>query len=129
LRARVTDNAGNVSFNPGTHTIHVGSAGGSDTTVPTVVVTSPANNATVPAGSVLISGTAADNVGGSGVVLVEVRISNGPYVNATPQSPGDWSNWSGVHNLQPGSYFIRARVRDAAGNISWNPGTHTINVV
>ena len=43
-------------------------SGGPDTTVPIVSFTSPANNATVTAGDVLISGTAADNAGGSGVL-------------------------------------------------------------
>jgi hypothetical protein len=130
LRARVTDNAGNVSWNPGTYTINVGSAGGSDITVPTVAVTSPANNATVPAGNVLISGTSADNVGGSGVLRVEVRVDNGAYAVATPQAPGNWSTWTVTHTVTAiGSHTLRARVTDNAGNVSWNPGTHTINVV
>ena len=130
LRARVTDNAGNVGFNVGTHTINVGSAGGPDTTIPTVSITTPANNATVPAGSVPISGTAADNVGGSGVMRVEVRVDNGAYAVATPQAPGNWSTWTITHTITAtGTHTLRARVTDNAGNVSWNPGTRTINVV
>ena len=130
LRARVTDNAGNVSFNPGTHTINIGSAP-QDTTIPVVAITSPANNATVPAGNVLISGTAADNAGGSGVRRVEVRVdNNGVYANATPQAPGNWSTWTITRNITAvGPHTLRARVTDNAGNVSWNPGTHTINIV
>ena len=130
LRARVTDNAGNVSFNPGTYTINIGSAP-QDTTIPVVSITSPANNATVPAGNVLISGTAADNAGGSGVRLVELRVdNNGVYANATPQAPGNWSTWTVTRNITAvGPHTLRARVTDNAGNVSWNPGTYTINIV
>ena len=105
-------------------------AGGPDTTIPVVSITSPANNATVPAGNVLISGTAADNAGGSGVRLVELRVdNNGVYANATPQAPGNWSTWTVTRNITAvGPHTLRARVTDNAGNVSWNAGTYTINI-
>ena len=58
-----------------------------DTTIPIVVYYNPTDNATVTAGNVLISGTAGDNAGGSGVRRVEVRVDDtGTYANATPQA-------------------------------------------
>ena len=43
-----------------------------DTTIPMIRITSPANNATVPHGSILVQGTSSDDLGGSGVKNVLV---------------------------------------------------------
>ena len=63
--------------------------------------------------------------------LVEVRVdNNGVYANATPQAPGNWSTWTVTRNITAvGPHTLRARVTDNAGNVSWNPGTYTINIV
>ncbi|MGB7634000.1 MAG: Ig-like domain-containing protein, partial [Nitrososphaeraceae archaeon] len=60
-----------------------------------------------------------------------VRVDDtGAYANATPQAPGNWSTWTITRNITAiGSHTLRARVTDNAGNVSWNPGTHTINIV
>ena len=66
----------------------------SDTVIPSVAITSPANNASLPHGNILVQGTASDNPGGSGIFDVQVRTDNNPWVLATPQSAGNWSTWS-----------------------------------
>ncbi len=127
-KVAAVDNANNIGTLSTEASGTTGSAG-PDTTVPTVAITSPANNATVPAGSVPVSGTAADNVGGSGVLRVEVRVDSGAYFIATPQAPGNWSTWTITLNITAlGSHTLRARVTDNAGNVGFNVGTRTINV-
>jgi hypothetical protein len=101
-----------------------------DTTVPLVKITSPANNATVPHGNILVQGTASDNLGGSGVKNVQVHVDTGatiiPYTAATPASPGNWSTWSITFNIPTtGSQRIQARATDNAGNQNWNSITVT----
>jgi hypothetical protein len=102
-----------------------------DTTVPSVKITSPANNATVPHGSILVRGTASDDPGGSGIKIVQVHVDTGatiiPYTAATPSSPGNWSTWSITLNIPTtGSQRIQARATDNAGNQNWNSITVTL---
>lgn len=91
-----------------------------DTTIPSVAITSPANNASLPRGSILVQGTASDNPGGSGIFDVQVRTDNNPWVLATPQSAGNWATWSITVQLPtPGQHFIQARATDKANNMMW----------
>jgi fibronectin type 3 domain-containing protein len=90
-----------------------------DTTPPTVAITQPATGSQHAPGNVLVTGTASDNAGGSGVRDVRVRIDSGTYVLATPGSPGNWSTWSiSLSITAVGSHTITARVRDIANNFS-----------
>ena len=66
----------------------------SDTTIPSVAITSPANNAFLAPGNIIVQGTASDNPGGSGIFDVQVRTDNNAWVIATPKSAGNWSTWS-----------------------------------
>jgi len=85
---------------------------GSDTTPPTVTITSPANNATVPAGNVTVSGTSQDNAGGSGINNVVLHVDRGPPIPVTGTT-----NWSVVVNIPTsGTHSLWARADDNAGN-------------
>ncbi len=88
-------------------------------------ITSPANNASLPHGSILVKGTSSDDLGGSGVKNVLVLVDTGatilPYATATPFAPGNWSTWSITLNIPTtGSQRIQARATDNAGNQNWN---------
>ena len=80
-----------------------------DTTAPTVSITSPASGATV-SGSVALAATASDNVG---VTRVEFY-ADGTLVGTDVSSPyvGTWN----ATTATPGSHTIQARAYDAAGN-------------
>jgi len=103
----------------------------SDTTSPSIKITSPVTKSAVAAGSVHVEGTASDNQGGSGVKTVQVRVHKWVsgalgdlylnYQTATPVHSGDWSSWSINLNIgSPGEYRIQARATDNAGNQNWN---------
>jgi Domain of unknown function (DUF1929)/Bacterial Ig domain len=116
ITARATDNAGNIQW---TATIPF-TVTGPDTTKPSVAVTSPTPNSSVPRGTVVIQGTASDNAGGSGIRDVYTRLDTSGYTIATPQAPGNWSSWSRSYNITAtGSHTITARATDNAGNIQW----------
>jgi hypothetical protein len=86
-----------------------------DTTPPTLAITSPANNSTHPPGNVVISGTATDNVGGSGMRDVRVRVDSGAYQTATLTG----SNWTITLNITAeGPHTITANARDLANNFT-----------
>ena len=81
-----------------------------DTTPPSAGITSPTNGATV-SGSVTISATASDNVGVAGVQFTLNDANLGAEDTSSPYNTS-W-NTSGV---APGTYALKARARDAAGN-------------
>ncbi|MDD5686204.1 MAG: Ig-like domain-containing protein, partial [Elusimicrobia bacterium] len=82
-----------------------------DTTPPSIVITSPANSATLTASLLTISGTASDNIGLS---KVEVKLgAGGTYASATGTNP-----WSGSVTLVGGSNTIYAKATDTTGNIT-----------
>jgi glucose/arabinose dehydrogenase len=97
---------------------------GNDTEAPTVTLTAPADQATGLAGAVTLTATASDNVG---VVGVQFQIDGenlGPEDTSPPYSatlPSTSPYTSGVH-------VLRARGRDAAGNMSaWDVATVTFD--
>ena len=84
-------------------------SGSSDTTPPSVNITSPSNGATV-SGTVTIAASATDNVG---VTKVEFYINNNK-VGEDTSSPYEYSwNTTGYSN---GTYSLKAIAYDAAGN-------------
>jgi hypothetical protein len=113
---------------------NVNSSGGAiaaSTNVPMITITSPANNATLPHGNILVQGTASDNLRTGGIRNVLVRIDSGatvlPYTMASPSAHGNWSKWSITLNVPTtGTERIQARVTDNAGNQNWNSVTVTI---
>ena len=82
-----------------------------DATVPTVSLTSPANNATLSA-TAAITASASDNVG---VTMVEFYL-NGSLLAATNVAPYAL-NWDTTAYAN-GSYTLNAKAYDAAGNVA-----------
>lgn len=92
-----------------------------DETAPAVTITSPRENSRQSSDTILVSGTAKDNVG---VTLVEARLENaastGDYIPATGTT-----SWSvALAGLIPGTNVIRVRARDAV-----NPPTEVIRTI
>ena len=117
-KVSAVDNAGNIGPLSAERSGVTNSS--SDTTIPSVAITSPANNASLPHGNILVQGTASDNPGGSGIFDVQVRTDNNPWVLATPQSAGNWSTWSITVQLPTaGQHIIQARATDKANNMMW----------
>ena len=95
-----------------------------DTTIPLVKITSPANNATLPQGNILVQGTSSDS--GSGVKTVAAKVDNVVYITATPSAPGNWSTWSVTLTVSTtGTHTITARATDNSGNQNWSSITIT----
>ncbi|HXV46355.1 MAG TPA: Ig-like domain-containing protein [Nitrososphaera sp.] len=116
ILSRATDNAGNQARN----SIYVNAVTATDSTKPTIKITSPAAGSAVPSGAITVTGTASDNPGGSGVRTVQVKLDSGSYATVTPIAP-DWSSWSIDINIgSADSHRIVSRVTDNAGNQSWN---------
>jgi cyclophilin family peptidyl-prolyl cis-trans isomerase len=89
-----------------------------DTNPPTIALAYPANGATVTNADVIVSGTAADNVG---LAFVYSSVSSPALDDGNPA--GGYTigttNWSiDVGNLPPGTYSLFAAAQDGAGNIS-----------
>jgi glutamine amidotransferase PdxT len=81
-----------------------------DTTPPTVVITTPANGATV-AGSVQVTADASDNVAVSGVQFYLDGVSLGAENTAAP-----YANTWDTNATANGAHALTAVARDAAGN-------------
>jgi Domain of Unknown Function (DUF1080)/Bacterial Ig domain len=115
--ARVTDNAGNQNWDEITAII----SGNTDLTRPSVKISQPAANAIVSEDKVVVAGRASDDL--SGVKKVQVRVNDGPYTDAIPSSPGDWSSWSitlDFTSKAAADYEIIAHASDSAGNQNWD---------
>jgi hypothetical protein len=110
IEPRATDNAGNQALNPVYVTFQEQTA---DTTNPTVAITSPTDGSIVNEGSITIQGTATDSE--SGISIVELRMNDGAYVEAT-SGPGGWSSWTATVSATSGDLAITARATDNAGN-------------
>jgi hypothetical protein len=126
---RVTDNAGNMGWQPMTLTISLSQQ---DITKPTIAIMAPPNEAVLEGDTsgikVDINGFAEDS--DSGVQQVDIRIKSpdgmsSAYSPATPVGAGDWSSWQTFRTLtQSGEYTIIAKAWDNAGNLNW----HSISV-
>ena len=103
LMAKAYDAAGNVGQSGNVSVSVV-----KDTTLPTVSLTAPANNATV-SGTVTLTASASDNVG---VTKVEFY-DNGALLSASNVAPYSYS-WNAA---AAGSHTLTAKAYDAAGNV------------
>jgi glucose/arabinose dehydrogenase len=111
LTARATDNGGATTTSPAVTVTVI--PPGADGTPPTVQLTSPTDGTTGLNGPLALSATASDNVGVVGVVFQVDGVSlpedlTAPYQSSVPAT-GAYAD--GVH-------VVRARARDAAGNLS-----------
>jgi len=98
-----------------------GFVGGSDTTPPTITITSPTSNPTYSTtqSTINLGGTASDNVG---VTQVTWSCQSGCSGSGTASGTTSWTVSS--ISLQSGSNVIQVTARDAAGNT----GTNSITV-
>ena len=115
LVARAADAAGNT----GTSSVSVTVTGGvSDTTAPTVALTSPAAGTTL-AGTVTLTATASDNVGVSQVeFLVDTTV-----VGTGTGSGGTYTLAWNTTTATTGSHVLKARASDSSGNTTTTAGT------
>jgi hypothetical protein len=120
LTAIARDAAGNRSTSAPV-TVTVSNAPPSDTTPPTVGITSPASGATVSA-TITVTANASDNVGVVGVQFQVDGVNGGAEATTAPYSvPWDTTTASN------GSHTLTAIARDAAGNRSTSaPVTVTV---
>ena len=109
LQARASDAAGNTGTSS---TLSVQVSGGvSDTTAPSVSLTSPTSGATL-AGSVALTATATDNLG---VTRVDFLV-DGALVAQGTLSGGTYSATWNTPSATTGTHTVQARASDAAGN-------------
>jgi hypothetical protein len=84
-----------------------------DTTVPKVAITSPASGAKLTNSTVVVRGTATDNIA---VGAVEYRLENSAGTNAYQAASGTNSWTATVTDLIPGMNTIRVRAFDTSSN-------------
>ncbi|HLG36661.1 MAG TPA: Ig-like domain-containing protein, partial [Nitrososphaera sp.] len=98
-----------------------------DNIAPAISIITPASGDTVTVGSLTVTGTAADNTGGSGVKNVWLRVDSGKYYAVTPNAVGDWSSWARTVTItNPGTHTLTAKATDKAGNSKWHIVTITV---
>ena len=96
---------------------------------PLIIITSPSNSSQIPAGKVLVSGNASD-ADVANIQTIGVKIDDADYIDATPQAPGDWSNWSiNLDVPAPGPHILKARADYGAGEQTWSIGNLLVNVL
>jgi glucose/arabinose dehydrogenase len=121
LTARATDNLDAVTTSAAV-AFTVTAASGSDTQAPGVTLTAPADSARSLTGALTLTATASDNVGVAGVQFQVDGENLGPEDTAAPYAatlPATSAYTTGLH-------VLRARARDAAGNVSpWSVATVT----
>jgi hypothetical protein len=106
-------------------TYTTGGGGVTDTTAPTVSLTSPANGATVSGANVSIAATAADAVGVTGVQFRLDGANLGSQDTVAPYA-ATWNTTTATN----GSHVLTAVARDAAGNTRTSASiTVTVNNV
>jgi len=104
-----------------------------DTTPPSVVITTPTDDAqlTGPDNGLVLNVTGSASDADSGVSLVEITLDHDPaaYVAAAPRAAGDWATWTGVVTVKTsGSHTITARAKDNVGNVSEAKTTLTVTL-
>jgi hypothetical protein len=114
LTAAARDTAGNTATS-GPVTVNVTNSS-SDTTRPTVAITTPSGGATV-SGTVPVTASAADNVGVAGVRF----FVDGAQVGAEDTQAPYSISWA-TTTVTDGSHTLTASARDAAGNTTTSAG-------
>ncbi|MEO8807041.1 MAG: Ig-like domain-containing protein, partial [Burkholderiaceae bacterium] len=117
LTARATDNSG-ATTNSAAVTVNI-AAPSADVQPPVATLSAPANLASGLAGTLTLSATATDNVGVVGVEFQLDGVQVGSTDTTAPYSASVDSNL-----YASGQHIVRARARDAAGNLSnWATAT------
>ncbi len=111
LTARATDNLGAVTMS-GAVSVTVSASGG-DTQPPVATLTAPGNLASGLAGTLTLSANATDNVGVTGV---DFQVDGSQIGSTDTSAPYNVTVNSNLY--ASGQHVIRARARDAAGNVS-----------
>jgi glucose/arabinose dehydrogenase len=112
ITARATDDDGSTTIS-GSRTITVAGGSGTDTELPTIAFTAPAEGSTGLNGAVNLTANATDNVGVTGV---EFRV-DGVALGEDLTAPYSFS-LPATNGYATGSHYVQARSRDAAGNLS-----------
>lgn len=86
-----------------------------DTTPPKVAISSPASGAKLTNSTILVKGTASDNVA---VMLVQYRLENANGTNNYQDADGTNTWTANVTDLIPGLNTIRVRAFDTSSNVS-----------
>ncbi|HEU4322772.1 MAG TPA: Ig-like domain-containing protein [Roseiflexaceae bacterium] len=116
FEVRAIDNAGNVDASPASYTWTI------DTTVPAApVVNNPANGSVTNNPLPPVTGTAEP------ASTVTVYLNGNPLGTTTVDGSGNWS-YTLPSALADGTYTVRARASDAAGNTSVDSNTNTFVV-
>jgi hypothetical protein len=96
---------------------------------PVLIISKPSNSSQVPLGEVLVSGNAS-NTGDANIQTIGVKLDEGDYIPATPQVPGNWSNWSVTMDIPaPGPHTLKARADYGVGDQTWSVGNVLVNAV
>ena len=112
LSAQASDAAGNTATATDV-TVRVANGGGTDTTLPTVAMTAPADGATV-SGAVTVSADASDDVGVTSVQFLLDGVAFGS--SGLPDTNGNYSiTWDST-TAADGAHTLSAQASDAAGN-------------
>lgn len=99
-----------VAGSPDTYSPITAISGATDTTPPSVAISTPASGASFTNPSISFSGTASDNIG---VSEVQYRHNSGSWLSGSGTT-----SWSASITLTEGGNTLEARSRDAAGNYS-----------
>ena len=119
ITARATDGAGLTTTSAAAIVTVSAGSGGADTQAPVATLTAPAAFATGLAGTLTLSATAVDNLNVTGI---EIQL-DGSQVGALGTS-GSHSVTVDSTAYSSGQHVVRARARDAAGNLSaWASNT------
>ena len=95
----------------------------SDTTPPTVSISSPSNGAYLKTAAVAVSGASSDS--GSGVAKVEVKVDSGSYALATGTTSWSYTTAS----LGDGSHTITAKATDNSENWAETSVSITVDTI
>ena len=113
ITARATDNGGLATTSAAAVVTVSGGSGGADTQAPVATMTAPAAFASGLTGTLTLSATATDNLNVTGI---EIQL-DGSQVGALGTS-GSHSVTVDSTAYASGQHVVRARARDAAGNLS-----------
>jgi len=112
ITARATDD-GNATTISAAVAVSIDPAGGPDMQAPVVTLTAPANFANGLTGTLNLAATATDNIGVAGVEFQVDGVIVGTEDTAAPYQAS-----VNTANYAAGQHIVRARARDAAGNLS-----------